>query len=158
MPLLNYTTAKDAQTTITEIQQILAQYDVSGIMTEFEGRNVSAVSFKMDIKGQTLVFKLPCNWRSVQAVLTAQNAERGYRRSHTTGRSYKEKPIDDSDEHSIRVAWRIIKDWVQAQMALVEVNMATVQQVFLPYAMTRDGRTLAEKIAEDPQILLGSGE
>ena len=31
------------------------------------------------------------------------------------------------------------------------------QQVFLPYAVMKDGRTLAEHIHEDPKFLLGAG-
>ncbi len=157
MAILNYTTKKPAAETIGEIQEILARYDVSGIMTEYEGRQVSSVSFKLDINGQTISFRLPCNWRAVQAVLAEQNANRGYRRGQY-GSKHKEKRIDDSDEHAIRVAWRIIKDWVEAQLALVEINMATVPQIFLPYAILRDGRTLGEKIAADPAFLLGDGK
>lgn len=157
MALLNYSTKKEASETIGEIQKILAQYDVSGIMTEYEGRQVSSVAFKMNIAGKTMGFRLPCNWRAVQAVLTKQNEERGYRRSGRTGQKYKEKPIDDSDEHSISVAWRIIKDWVEAQLALVEVNMTTVPQIFLPYAIMKDDRTLSEHVADDPTFLLGEG-
>lgn len=153
MALLNYTTKKEASETIGEIQKILSQYDVSGIMTEYEGRQVSSVAFKMIIGGRIMAFRLPCNWRAVQAVLTEQNANRGYRRGQY-GEKYKEKRIDDSDEHAIRVAWRIIKDWVEAQLALVEVNMTTIPQIFLPYAIMKDDRTLADHVAEDPTFLL----
>lgn len=156
MSLLNYTTTKDASETIAEIQKILANYDVSGIMTEYEGRQVSSVSFKMSIGGKTMGFRLPCNWRAVQAVLTTQNENRGYRRTQY-GDKRKDRRIDDSDEHSIRVAWRIIKDWVEAQLALVEVNMTTVPQIFLPYAIMKDDRTLSEHVAENPNFLLGNG-
>src|SRR5438067_7715783 len=40
--------------------------------------------------------------------------------------------------HAIRVAWRIIHTWVKAQLALVEINMVTIPQVFLSYAVMRD--------------------
>jgi hypothetical protein len=40
-------------------------------------------------------------------------------------------------------------------MALVETQMASTAQVFLPHAITRDGKTLSEKVAENPQFLLG---
>ena len=43
-----------------------------------------------------------------------------------------------------RTAWRIVKDWVEAHIALVETQMVTAPQVFLPYAVMRDGRTLSE--------------
>lgn len=156
MPLLNYTTAKPAQETLADIQEILAKWGVQGVLTEFEGRQVAAVSFRMQVGETPMAFKLPCNWRQVHSALQAHNAKRGYRRSSHGGK-YKEKRIDDSEEQAIRVAWRIIKDWIEAQMALIEVNMATVPQVFLPYAVTKDGRTLAEKVLDNPGFLLGDG-
>jgi hypothetical protein len=58
---------------------------------------------------------------------------------------------------AIRTAWRIIFELVRAQLALVEVNMVTVPQVFLPYAIMRDGRTLSEHVETDPNFLLGPG-
>jgi len=53
-----------------------------------------------------------------------------------------------------RSRWRIIQDWVIAQLALVEVNMTTVPQVFLPYTIMKDGRTLSEHAETDPTFLL----
>lgn len=58
---------------------------------------------------------------------------------------------------AVRTAWRIVKDWVEAQMALVETQMVTTGQVFLPYMVLRDGKTLSETVAANPQFLLGDG-
>jgi hypothetical protein len=52
--------------------------------------------------------------------------------------------IDDSQEQAERVAWRIVKDWLAAQLAILETEMVSVQQVFLPYFLDRQGRTLYE--------------
>lgn len=156
MALLNYSTEKSAEDSISEIQRLLAKYDVTGVMTEYEGRQVSAVAFQISVGGRKMAFRLPCNWRAVQVVLQEYNENRGYRKS-TYGGRYREKRIKDDDDQAIRVAWRIIKDWVEAQMALVDVNMATVPQIFLPYAIMKDDRTLAEHVSEDPGFLLGSG-
>jgi hypothetical protein len=156
MALLNYSTYKKPEETLAEIQEILSRWGVSAIMTEYEGRQVSSISFKMIVSGQPMAFKLPCNWRSVHQVLMNHNANRKHKGTGYARRI--ERKIDDSEDQAISVAWRIIKDWIQAQMALVEVNMATVPQVFLPYAITADGRTLAEKIFDDPGSLLGSGK
>ncbi len=153
MALLNYTTIKKPEETISDIQQMLSRWGVQAIMTEYEGRQVSSVSFKIQVGDQEMAFKMPCNWRQVHAVLKAHNLNRKRKR---VGNYMKlEKLINDSEEQAISVAWRIIKDWIEAQLALVEVNMATVPQVFLPYAITRDGRTLAEKVLDDPGLLLG---
>jgi len=43
-------------------------------------------------------------------------------------------------------------------MALVETQMVSTQQVFLPYAAMPDGRTLAEHVETNPSMLLGEGK
>jgi hypothetical protein len=56
------------------------------------------------------------------------------------------------------VAWRITKDWVEAQLAIIESQMVTTAQVFLPYAVTSNGQTLYEYIGQNTQLLLGEGK
>ena len=38
------------------------------------------------------------------------------------------------------ITWRILKDWVEAQMALLETGMVTMDESFLPY-MVSGGQT-----------------
>lgn len=47
--------------------------------------------------------------------------------------------------------------WSTTPAALEEINMTTVPQVFLPYAIMKDGRTLSEHVATNPKFLLGDG-
>ncbi len=150
--LLNYTTDTPTEKTVAEIQKLLSLHNVSAIMAEYDGPQISALSFKMVIDDKPMAFKLPCNWRAVKEICRQKNNNR--KRIH--GRL--ERLIDDSNEQAQRVAWRIIKDWVEAQLALVEVNMVSVPQVFLPYAIMKDGRTLSEHAATDPGFLLGDGK
>ena len=56
-----------------------------------------------------------------------------------------------------RVAWRNILDWVQAQMALLEIGMAKMEEVFLPYMQDREGVTVFERM-EQRGFLLESGK
>ena len=56
-----------------------------------------------------------------------------------------------------RVAWRNILDWVQAQMALLEIGMAKIEEVFLPYMQDREGVTFFERM-EQRGFLLDSGK
>ena len=50
-------------------------------------------------------------------------------------------------EQSERVAWRVIKDWLDAQLSLIYVGQAELEQVMLPYAT--DGKTtLYEKLKQ----------
>ena len=61
--------------------------------------------------------------------------------------------IDYSKEQAARVAWRCLKSWVEAQMALIQIGMATMDQVFLPYVLNDEGKTLYE-VARDSKFLL----
>lgn len=142
MKLVNYTTKVEPEQTIAEIQRMLSDYGVSAMMTEYEGKQVSAVSFKMVHNGREFPFRMPCNWRGVYEVLK--------------GPEYSRIPVKDKETQAPRVAWRILHEWIRAQLSLVEVNMVTIPQVFLPYTIMRDGRTLSEKVTEDPKFLLES--
>lgn len=140
----NFTTIVAATQTIGEIQEMLSSYGVSAMMTEYEGRQVAAVSFKMEVNGKSMAFRLPCNWRGVLEV---------FKKSPTFYVKHKDKDIENQ---AIRTAWRIIHAWVDAQLALVEVNMVTIPQIFLPYTIMADNRTLAEHFDKDPEFLLGN--
>ena len=54
-----------------------------------------------------------------------------------------------------RTAWRIIKEWIVAQMALIETEMVSMEEVFMPYMLT--GRqTLYQALANgDLKMLPG---
>lgn len=148
MPLLNYTTIFPPEQTISEIQKMLSRFDISGMMTEYDGPQVSSVSFKIQVNGKSLFFKLPCNWRGVLEVFKKQGIS-----------SSKIKVKDKSLENqAVRTAWRIIHKWVESQLALVEVNMVTLPEIFLPYAVMPSGKTLAEHLSQDPSFLLGDGK
>jgi hypothetical protein len=60
-------------------------------------------------------------------------------------------------DQAYRVAWRTILDWVQAQMALLEIGMAKMEEVFLPYMQDREGVTFFERM-EQRGFLLESGK
>ena len=64
------------------------------------------------------------------------------------------KQIKDTREQAERVAWRILKDWVEAQMALIDIEMARFEEVFLPYIQTNNGQTVYARL-EEKQFLLG---
>lgn len=152
MGLLNYTTKIPSEQTIGEIQKMLTNHGVSAIMTDYDGPHVAAVSFKILIDNKPMAFRLPCNWKAVQEIF---KAEAGNRNIWDDKR--RSKIEEERKAQAIRTAWRIIHTWVKAQLALVEVNMVTVPQVFLPYAIMRDGRTLSETVEQDPKFLLGDG-
>jgi hypothetical protein len=60
-------------------------------------------------------------------------------------------------DQAYRVAWRNILDWVQAQMALLEIGMARMEEIFLPYMLDSQGHTFFERM-EQRGFLLDSGK
>lgn len=152
--LLNYTTKIDPDKTAAEIAKILSTHGASAVMTEFDPTDgyVTALSFKVKIGGKEIAFRLPSDWNPVYAILT-----KGKKPRYAYDPASKKQFENEWQQQSKRVAWRIVKDWVEAQMALVETHMVTTAQVFLPYAVMRDGKTLSETVATNPQFLLGDG-
>ncbi len=138
----NYTTKVPANRSIEEIQQSLVQHGAQGVLYEYEkdtGR-IAALKFILLVQEQKVGFSLPVNWRMFQAVLKKQNVSRW-----------------DDEDYCYRVAWRDIRDWVLAQMALFETQIVELPQVFLPFATDRAGKTLYEQVV-DGKFLLGDGK
>ena len=129
MPILNYSTKIDAWKTVGEIQQILSKHKVTHISIKNEGSFPVAVTFTIDYRGQPLNFLLPCNFEGVLNCLK------------------KDRKVPSSSKNSdqaLRTSWRIIKDWVEAQMAIVEAELSPIQEVFLPYLVNSTGQTLSD--------------
>lgn len=132
MPILNYTTKVPIHKTLNEIQQALAEAGARSINIEYDRLGQpEVVSFSVEFKGRYINFRLPSRWQGVQKRLK-EEAEPRYQ----------------TEEQAQRVAWRIVKDWVKAQMAIIDAELATMPEVFLPYAMRPDGKTLYEAFEE----------
>jgi hypothetical protein len=58
-------------------------------------------------------------------------------------------------EHAADVAWRVVLNWLEAQLALIAADMAKLDQVMLPY-LAVDGGTLYE-IIRDQHLALPGG-
>ena len=135
MPLLNYTTKINVFTTIGEIQGILVKHGAKRIVQDMDDAgNVIALTFGIDTPVGLQGIRLPANADAVHKVLAKQKVK--------CDRAQAE-----------RVAWRIVKDWVEAQMAILESEMVQLDQIFLPYMVNNKGQTVFE-IYQKNQLLL----
>lgn len=99
--------------------------------------------FRLKIREQNIAFRLPCNWQGVLATM----------------RKDRKCPLRLTNEAQARcVAWRIVKAWTQAQLAIIESGQAEVGEVFFQYAITDNGQTVFQRVMENPSRLLGAGE
>jgi hypothetical protein len=117
MPLKDYTTTVDTHRTIGEITGMLVKAGADGVAQEYEAGRVKALTFAIKRGSLVLTYILPIDPEAVRKVLAGQHVKGQYL---------------DLD-HCERVAWRIAKDWIAAQLAFIETGMVSLTQVMLPY-------------------------
>ena len=100
-----------------------------------QGR-LSALTFLIDTPQGPRGIRLPANVDAVSKVLTRQKVK------------------CDRDQAE-RVAWRIVKDWVEAQMAILESEMVQMDEIFLPYMVNDKGQTFFAAYRENRLRLEG---
>lgn len=138
MPLLNYTTKVDVYTTLGEIQGQLVKHGAKKIMQDYDEQCcITALTFMISTPAGYRGIRLPANVDAVHKVLTRQKVK--------CDRAQAE-----------RVAWRIIKDWVEAQMAILESEMVQMDEIFLPYMVNNSGQTFFEAYRDN--LMLPEGE
>ena len=119
---------------VAEIQKILMLHDADKVMVEYQDKMPVALTFQVKTAQGFISFKLPANWEGVLRALT---------RDSSVPKASKTK------HHALRVSWRILRDWIEAQMAMIEAELTSVDQVFLPYALTKTGKTVYEDFNRD---------
>jgi hypothetical protein len=143
MPILNYTTTISADKTASEIGRTLAKGGAASVSTMYdEGRPVG-VGFSLATPHGDRHFRLPVNVDGVHAALS---------RDRSVPARYQ------VPAQAERVAWRIVKDWIEAQVALVQAQMATLDEVMLPYLLEGgSGRTLYQVYVANEHAALEAG-
>jgi hypothetical protein len=139
MAILNYTTSIEAEKTIAEITKCLVKHGASKIVADYKDQLPCAVTFCLVMDGNTVAFVLPANY---EGVLNSMKKDPKVPQRLCT------------KEQALRVSWRIVKDWVEAQMAIVEAKLADMAEVFLPYAVTKSGNTLYKEIQGNGMLML----
>lgn len=145
MPILNYTTTIDSYKTVAEIEQILVKHGVSSIMKEYEESYISGLSFLIHTDNGQIPVKLPV--RTDQCLEIMKREKKANTKSN----------IKATKEQAERVAWRILKDWIEAQMALLDIQMVKFEEIFLPYIQINKDETIYQRL-EKEQFLLEKQE
>lgn len=141
MAILNYTTTVDAFKTVSEIEYILVKHKAKSVMKNYDGESITGLSFLIDTGMQQIPVRLPVRIDECLAILKKEKKEN------------PRKQIKDTREQAERVAWRILKDWVEAQMALLDIQMVRFEEIFLPYIETNNGQTVYERLETERFLL-----
>jgi hypothetical protein len=141
VPLKDYTTKISASKTAAEVQAVLVEAGATHVAMQYRDGEPIAIAFMADTPFGPREFTLPADPEAVQRVLRKQRVQ----------------PSLQTLEHARRVAWRIVKDWIEAQLAIIQTEMVTIDQVMLPYMKIHSGRTVFEQYRENQQLLIGAG-
>jgi hypothetical protein len=148
---LNYTTTIPVTQTVGECQAILAAAGAASVAVHYDDGQAAGLSFQLRTPHGSRNFTLPVNIDGVQRVLAKANSKGrlrsdGHRNARLEGR-----------EHAARVAWRVVKDWLEANLALIAAGMAAINEVMLPYLHVSDDKTLWQAYREREQAALMPG-
>jgi hypothetical protein len=152
MGTLNYTTTVPANRTIGDMQALLAGHGAAAVAVRYIDGKPIGLTFTLSTPHGPRHFTLPVNVPAVHRLLIEQD-----RTGKLTAAAKRKKGSFSTPEHAERVAWRVAKDWLEAQLALIEAAMATLDQVMLPYLHVDGELTLYDAYRDSEQRALPSG-
>ena len=143
MFLKNYTSNVPVSQTIDRIEQVLIRCGVSGITKEYIGVNgeIWAVQFQIEAPSGKITIRLPADkGKALDALwldyVAGEKLNEKGDALHWNNRK-KKKRADFADQ-AARTAWKIVQDWIEVQMSMIQMKQADTLQVFLPYVF--DGK------------------
>ncbi len=129
----NYTTSAKVRNTAAMIEQVLVDAGVLEVHRSYEGGEVNGLRFVIEQEGSSLPFVIPINWQGTMRAM----------------RAHPKTPNSRANEaQAKRTAWKNVYDWIRAQMALIATGAAEPAEVFFPYLVAPDGRTLYQVARE----------
>lgn len=123
MAIKNYTSKVSVFKSIGEIQGALAEHGATRIMVEYDDGQPSGIMFEIMTPVGLRVFSLPANVGGVRAAMERQR-------------------VKADNGQAERTAWRNVRDWIMAQMAIIEAGMVQMEEAFFQYMTDGKGRTV----------------
>lgn len=138
MAIKNYTTTIEVHKSLGEIQGALASHGARKIMVDYDSAGQPiGVTFGIETPAGPRGFMLPANVAGVKSVFSQQK-------------------IRAQEGQAERTAWRNVRDWIMAQMAIVEAGQVDMEEVFFPYLTDGRGRTVYQ-LYQGGQLAIGDG-
>jgi hypothetical protein len=122
MNIKNYTSGVPAERSINRIEKILVEMGATSVNKQYnKDKKIEAIAFLIIVEGNTIPFKLPAKASEVESVLI-KSVKR-----MTEGTRMRIR------EQSERTAWKLVSEWVEIQMSMIQLKQADFIEVFLPY-------------------------
>jgi hypothetical protein len=142
---LNYTTTIDPSKSATECMGMLAGAGARKISIDMESKIPVGLSFVIKTRWGDRAFDMPANIEGTYQALVRARRNGGIPPKYVTR------------EQAARVTWRVLKDWLEVQIAMIEAGLADIEQIMLPYVLVEPGKTLYAVYGEQqPALEAGS--
>lgn len=142
---LNYTTAIEAQKSASECIAILAMHGARAVAMTYDNGLPGGLHFQVKTAFGDRAYALPTNVAGTKMVL-----EKAYR----AGKIPRSK---STLEQAQRTSWRVVKVWLEAQLALIEAGLVDLPQVMLPFMIDEAGQTVWQRFLDNEQLALEAG-
>lgn len=126
------TTSVPVIKTVSQIAECLMRSGARSITQQCNAKGqIAGVSFALAAAGAVVPYELPARVDPIYRLLIRKR--KGY-----VSDVIKAAVMEQAE----RVAWRQVLRWVEAQMAMIQTGMVDPAEVFLPYVINANGKTL----------------
>lgn len=120
------------------ITNLLVQAGATKVSMKYVERKIAGIEFHFQQGALEFPFQIPAKVYAIFDKLWKSRAPQN-RSEADRARVF---------EQAERIAWRQLFRWVEAQVALIETGMVSNVQVFTPYMLVADGRTVFDLVIE----------
>mgnify|MGYP001598676012 CR=1 FL=1 len=141
----NYTSTVPIEKSINHIESKLVAHGAKDIMKRYgpEGK-LESICFIILLNGNSMSFKLPAKIGACYEVLLKS-------RVNKISKESRNKIM----EQAARTAWKIVSDWVDIEMSMIELQQKEFLEVFLSYVYDpRNQQTFYESLKESKFLAL----
>lgn len=129
MNIKNYTSCVPIEKSVAQIERRLVEHGAHDILKIYEDRRLVGVAFIATIDGNKIPFRIPARVENVRKVMVS-----ALKRPRAGS-------VKRATEQAERTAWKLLADWVDVQMSLLELDQAKFMEVFLPYVYNHEDKT-----------------
>lgn len=115
----NYTSSVAASKSVAHIEDQLVSHGAYNILKIYDDKKLDGIAFIIKIEGKEIPFQLPSNIKEVEKIF--------FNRHKNSCQSVLSRVPAQAE----RTAWKIISDWVDIQMAMVELKQVEFAAVFM---------------------------
>jgi hypothetical protein len=129
------TTEVSVEKTVAEIHKLLGESGAQAITVDLDNSAPIGISFRIQTEFGLMTFRMPARIRNVSKIREVE-------------RKRRVRDQAKFDNQSARIAWRNIKEWIEAHLTMIQIGQVSLIEAFLPYAQDASGKTLYESLVE----------